>query len=678
MLRTYPTAGWSSFPRSTSPLMPESLERRLLMAADAVRSYDGSGNNLQHPDWGSAGATLVRMARAEYADGASAPAGSSRPSARAISNVIAAHPEEEEILSQRHLAAFAYLWGQFIDHDLDLTTSASPTESFNVAVPTGDPQFDPTGTGTKVIGLNRSKYASGTGVTSPRQQVNDITSFIDGSMVYGSDATRAAALRTLSGGRLKTSDGNLLPYNTMGLSNANDAHIFSDDQLFAAGDVRANENIELTAIHTLFMREHNRLADRIAAQNPTWGDERVYQAARRLVVGEIQSITFNEFLPALLGRGAVPQYTGYKPWVNPAIATEFSTAAFRLGHSMLADDVEFLTNDADDVRDEMPLSQAFFNPPAVSEFGIDPILKYLASSNAEEIDNKVVDGVRNFLFGPPGAGGFDLASLNIQRGRDHGLADYNDTRAALGLGRVTRFDQISSDPDVQQALRDTYGNVNDIDLWVGGLAEDHVSGSSVGRTFQRILVDQFSRVRDGDRFWYERDLSSGELTLVRNSSLTDVIKRNTTITNLQDNAFLFDVQLGGRIFYDRNGNGQQDRFDVGLPGITLQLIDDESGETIDTTRSGSGGTYRFTGVQVGDYSVRPVLGAGVVFTTDATRLVDVTRGQTFANLNFGVRIPGGTIGQTPGESLDQSDVPVVSDAPTSLDGLTAPDELTLV
>src|SRR5205823_1787394 len=123
------------------------------------------------------------------------------------------------------------------------------------------------------------------------------------------------------------------------------AHIFSNDKLFLAGDVRANENSELTSLQTLFVREHNRLATQIAKQHPAWSDEQIYQQARRLVIGEIQNITYNEWLPALLGQNALPRYTGYNPGVNPGISNEFSTAAFRFGHSMLTDDVDFINND---------------------------------------------------------------------------------------------------------------------------------------------------------------------------------------------------------------------------------------------------------------------------------------------------------------------------------------------
>ncbi len=436
----------------------ESLERRDLFAAD-LRTIDGTGNNLQHPSWGSSDEQFLRMAPAEYTDGKSTPAGTDRPSARSVSNAIAAQGPES-ITNDRDMSAFVYAWGQFIDHDLDLTLGATPTENFAISVPTGDPYFDPNGTGTKTIGLTRSIYdtATGTSSSNPRQQVNDLTSFVDGSMVYGSDDATAASLRTFSGGKLKSSAGNLLPTDANGQ--------------FLAGDIRVNENPELQSLQTLFMREHNRIAGQLAVQNPSLSDEQLYQQARRKVIGEIQSITYNEFLPALLGTGAIKPYAGYNANVNPGIANEFAAAAYRVGHTMVGPDVEFLDNNGNAVHDEVALRDAFFNTSLVEELGIDPVLKYLASDHSQEIDTKVIDDLRNFLFGPPGAGGMDLAALNIQRGRDHGLADYNATRVAYGLKPVRDFADITSDVAVQQALKSTYGNVNNIDLWVGGLAED--------------------------------------------------------------------------------------------------------------------------------------------------------------------------------------------------------------
>ena len=375
---------------------------------------------------------------------------------------------------------------------------------------------------------------------NPRQHANQISAFLDGSVIYGSDATRAAALRAFQGGRLKTSEGNLMPLNTDGLTNANDAHIFPNNQLFLAGDVRANENVELSAIHTLFVREHNQLATAIAAANPGLTDEQVFQNTRRIVVAELQVITYKEFLPALLGDKALRPYEGYKPNVNSSIATEFSTAAYRIGHTLINDDVELLDNDGKELEEPLALAEAFFNPSVLKAVGPDPLLKYLATDNAQEVDTQLVGGLRNFLFGPPGAGGFDLASLNIQRGRDHGLSDYNSTRAAYGLSKVSTFAQITTNADLQAKLLALYGNVDNIDLWIGGLCEDHLPGSSVGPTFQRIMADQFQRVRDGDRLWYARTFFGPQLEALERTRLSDIIRRNTSLTKIQDNVFFYD------------------------------------------------------------------------------------------------------------------------------------------
>jgi peroxidase len=166
-------------------------------------------------------------------------------------------------------------WGQFIDHDMDLTEGADPPEPFPIQIPTGDSFFDPYSTGTAIISMNRSAYDRATGATpnNPRQQMNFITAYLDASMVYGSDAIRAAALRTNDGtGRLKTSAGQLLPFNTDGLPNAGGP----DPNFFVAGDVRANEQVGLTAMHTLFVREHNRLIEIIHRRHPGLGGDEIY------------------------------------------------------------------------------------------------------------------------------------------------------------------------------------------------------------------------------------------------------------------------------------------------------------------------------------------------------------------------------------------------------------------
>jgi hypothetical protein len=224
-------------------------------------------------------------------------------------------------------------------------------------------------------------------------------------------------------------------------------------------------------------------------------------------------------------------------------AVEFSTAAFRIGHEQLNGDIRFLDNSGKPIRPALDLTQAFDNPVPLEQVGIDPILKYLASDNAQEVNTQVIDQIRNMLFGPPGSGGQDLLALDIQRGRDHGLADYNTIRQAYGLLPVTNFDQITSDPDLRALLQELYGDVDHIDVFIGGLAEDHLPGASVGPTFQAILVDQFQRTRDGDRLWFENVFSGADLDALENVTLADIIKWNTNLTSVQDNAFFFPTTL---------------------------------------------------------------------------------------------------------------------------------------
>lgn len=551
----------------------EKLEDRIVLSTD-VAPIDGVSNNIGNPDWGSTGTELLRLTSVEYGDDISTPAGEDRPSAREVSNAVAA--QSESVLNERYLTDFTWLWGQFIDHDIDLTDSADPEEPLPIEVPSGDPFFDPFNTGTQVIPFVRSIFdtETGTSVDNPRQQINQITAFLDGSVVYGSDLERADALRTFEGGKLKTSEGDLLPFNEEGLDNAGGP----GDNLFLAGDVRANENAALSAMHTLFVREHNRLAGEIAAEDPSLTDEEIYQQARALVTAEIQAITYNQFLPALLGEEALGPYTGYDPTVNPGIANIFSTAAYRFGHSMLSSELLRL-DETGNVADEgnLSLRDAFFSPDELTENGIDSLLRGMAAQQAQEIDNMVIDDVRNFLFGPPGSGGFDLASLNIQRGRDHGLPDYNQARIDVGLAPVSSFADISSDPEVQAALASVYGDVNNIDVWVGGLAEDHVDDSSLGELFHTVLVDQFERIRAGDSFWYENVFEGQELIDLQNTTLTDIIERNTDITGLRDNVFYDGTVLHYRV------EAGIDPADMTLrtQGGEVQLVDNRTGDVLE-------------------------------------------------------------------------------------------------
>jgi len=518
--------------RPPHALLLAGLTLPLILAAGGPRYAPIDGQRGASPQ-NAAGQPLRRALAPDYADGVSALAGPDRASAREISNLVL--DQEGSTSAVGRASDYLWQWGQFLDHDIDLTQAAEPAEPAPIAVPTGDPYFDPAGTGTAVIAFDRSVHDYG----SPRQQRNQITGWIDGSSIYGSDPGRAAALRTQDGtGKLATSAGDLLPRNTEGLPNAGGP----DPNLFVAGDVRANEQIALTAMHTLFVREHNRVVDELAAQHKGWGGERLYQQARRIVIGELQGITYQEFLPALLGDGALPPYGGYRP-VDARITNAFSTAAYRFGHSALSPQIQRIGPDGASIpAGPLALRDAFFSPGLLGESSdLDPILRGLASQVCQRVDARVVDDIRNFLFGAPGAGGFDLASLNIQRGRDHGLPSYNAARAAYGFVPAASFADIAADDETQARLADAYATVDDVDLWVGGLAEPPAPGSHVGPLFHAILVEQFTALRDGDRSYWEIEFRGPQHREIAALRLADVIRRNTGIGNeLQDDVFHVD------------------------------------------------------------------------------------------------------------------------------------------
>ena len=491
------------------------------------RSFDGTGNNLANPLWGSAATDYARMARVDYADGFSAARLAGRPNPRSVGLALMRQGGAKP--NDRNLSGYVYAFGNFLAHDTDRTNSGT-TEFVNFTIPAGDDIYR----SGQTFELARSVFnpSTGTGVSNPRQQTNFTTAFIDGSVIYGSNAAAASILRggpANPGAKLRTSNAingdaeNLLPRNAFGPA---------PTAPFVSGDDRVNDNVPLTALHTLFLREHNRLVDVYSAQHPTWSSEELYQRARKTVGAQLQVITYNEYLPALLGPAA-PSPTGsqYNPNLNPAVFNEFAAVFERVGHSMLTPSFLRVQNDGRAAPGgPVSLIDGFNNPSKLSssnELGL--FLKGLSVEVQDETDVKLVTDMRVAL----------LDAIDIQRARDHGLPDYNTLREAYGLPRVASFAGITSDPALRQALASLYPNVNAIDPLVGALAEDHLPGSSVGPLVAAGLRVQFERLRDADRFWYERDagFTGTELELLRDTRLSDIIMRNTDLTNLQRNVF---------------------------------------------------------------------------------------------------------------------------------------------
>lgn len=511
------------------------------------RSIDGTGNNLAHPEMNSVGADFSRIGAAHFVDGVSEIR--TGPNARDISNIVVAGNGDTP--DPNGYSAFMYAWGQFIDHDIDLSKGGGANISISTSA--DDPIFHGSS-----VALTRAAVdpATGAGTSKPATIVNSITGWLDASMVYGSDATTAASLR-LSDGHMKTSEGGNLPI-------VNGA--------FLAGDVRAAENPDLTSLQTLFVREHNFQVDKLLKDHPDWTGDHIYEQAKAIVTAEIQHITYNEFLPHLLGNQAIKPYTGYRPNVDASITEEFAGAAFRFGHSIVSQNLATISENGSTLA-EQELKNAFLEPAATflaTAGGADGFLRNLANDTSNALDVHIVDDLRDFLFSP--GQGQDLAAINIQRGRDLGLGTLNETRVALGLTPYTKFSQITSDTATAEALSKAYGgDINAIDLWIGGLAETPTKGSMIGETFGLIIAKQFEALRDGDRFWYQNQgFDRKTLSEIDHTSLSDIILRDTDTVSLQADAF---------VAYERH-SGALDGVAASSSDAKQLIIGSNSGDTL--------------------------------------------------------------------------------------------------
>lgn len=486
------------------PIPSKTFLRGLRGLQDDLRLYSADGSHLGGIN--QAGAPEARATDARFAPGT--PDGlAAGPNPRTVSNIVVAGDNPEG----GPASGFLYAFGQFLDHDLDRTRSTGA--DISITIPEGDPFFTP---GSLMV-QTRAQVDPATGT-----QVNAITGWLDLSQVYGSDPATAAALRG-TGGRLLTSPGDHLPV--------------VDGQFFA-GDVRAAENPALTAIHELFLREHNRLADAIRADSPKFSDETVYQIARAINIAQYQQIIYSEFLPQVLGSATPGTYGGFNASVDPRITQEFAGAAFRFGHTTVSGDITGIDNEGEQTFSQT-LAESFGEPAAtfVANGGSDPQLRHLASEVALKFDTHIIEDLRNLLADPTATQ--DLAALNINRGRDLGFGTLNDVREDLGLPRYQTMDQLAADPATAAALTQAYGTVDAVELWIGGLAERPANGGVLGETMATIVGNQFEALRDGDPLWWQNQDFPGQLrAAISNTSLSDLIVRNTDTDVMQANAFI--------------------------------------------------------------------------------------------------------------------------------------------
>ncbi|KAG1679873.1 Peroxidasin [Nymphon striatum] len=458
------------------------------------RKADGSCNNLLNPRYGKAMQPFNRFLHPDYSDGIQGSRRSSNPnnelpSARRVSLVFT----EQKSNPNQNASLMLMIWGQFVDHDLTHTALS--------------------------VGFNGSKIKC----CGPREQINQITSFIDASNVYGSSEDEIKDLRLGKEGKLQSTPLK----NRKELLPAINRHIGADECrnhtktlfCFRAGDARCNEQPGLTAMHTIWQREHNRLAVELAAINPHWDDERIFQETRRIIGAMMQHITYNEWLPVVLGddvmhifnltvtKQGFARQDNYNVNLNPTISNVFATSAFRFGHSLVQNTISRYSKLHQKLHYDIPLHKELFNPISLHMFGsLDRIVLGVANEPSQSVDNLVSPELTNHLFKKHNSGpGMDLFSMNIQRGREHGIPAYNKWRKVCGLRVLKSFEDLYSvmQPGIATKIQQLYDDIEDIDLFVGGLAEVALPGAMIGPTFSCIIAQQFYNLKRGDRFWHE-------------------------------------------------------------------------------------------------------------------------------------------------------------------------------
>ncbi|CAL1685408.1 unnamed protein product [Lasius platythorax] len=537
------------------------------------RSIDGTCNNLDNPSWGSAMTAYTRVLFSQYFDGIQEPrhVGQTKkplPSPRLVSAALSTANDQSD--ASRTLAVME--WSQFIAHDIAHTPvrkmvstgkpisccqsdgdTLSPRHIHPDCSPINVPDRDPVYGEHYIRCMNYVRSLPVLRAECTLGPVEQVSHFLDGSTIYGSLLKKSRELRTFEGGRLRVYVQNNHAYLPRG-----DAEFTSQcgENCYNSGDDRVNIEPQLAVIHTIWHREHNRIADKLAKLNPNWSDEILYQEARRIVIAEIQHVTYKEWLPIVLGRWyirAVGLIVGnnysrnYNSDDEPSVSNEAATAALRFLNSLMQGKLSLPDNSRQRNR-TLNLAEHFFNPRIIeSEEVFDGLVRGLATQTSQRMDISLISDMTSKLYTSNGNNlGLDAVSLDIERGRDHGLPGYNYYRRYCGLPTARTFDDFLDyiPTEMVRKLRTVYSHPNDVDLIVGGMAERSADDGMVGPTFRCLIYEQFSRSRRTDRFFYDsavqpHPFTPEQLAQLRNISLARIFCDNgNNITHMQRNVFL--------------------------------------------------------------------------------------------------------------------------------------------
>ncbi|XP_017784906.1 PREDICTED: dual oxidase isoform X2 [Nicrophorus vespilloides] len=487
-------------------------------------------------------------------------AGQNRPSPRKLSRLFM--KGIDGLSSMHNRTALLAFFGQLVTSEIVMASeSGCPIEMHHIEIEKCDEIYDKECRGDKYIPFHRASYDRNTGQSpnSPREQLNQVTSWIDGSFIYSTSEPWINTMRSFQNGTLLTDSSGSMPIrNSMRVPLFNNPvpqvmRMLSSERLFLLGDPRTNQNPAILTLSILFFRWHNVVASRVQNQHPDWSDEDVFQRARRIVIASIQNIIFYEYLPAFLGQ-EMPEYEGYKQEVHPGVTHVFQTSAFRFGHSLIPPGLYRRDGKCKFKKTSMGhlairlCSTWWDSNDVLSNNSLEELLMGMTSQLAEREDSVLCSDVRDKLFGPMEFSRRDLGALNIMRGRDNGLPDYNTIRAQYKLPKKTEWNDINpklfeARPEILRVLVAAYNNdINNVDVYIGGMLESY---GKPGELFTTVIIEQFNRIRESDRFWFENKdngmFTDQEITELKKITLWDVIVNSTDIkpNEIQNNVFFW-------------------------------------------------------------------------------------------------------------------------------------------
>lgn len=230
----------------------------------------------------------------------------------------------------------------------------------------------------------------------PVDQMNQMTHYLDASHIYGSTTKRANHLRQFKSGRLVVSENAGRHFLPLTENPKEDCQVLSSNsECFKSGDVRVNMQPHLTAMHILWLREHNRISSELARINPHWDDEKLYQETRRIIIAEIQHITYSEWVPLILGDKYNKKFFSneFHEDIDPRVSNSFASAAMKFTNSLVDSYLKIF----DEKRNQttvLRLHENYNKPEAVEKPGnLDGLIRGLATQSCQKLDLDVVSDV---------------------------------------------------------------------------------------------------------------------------------------------------------------------------------------------------------------------------------------------------------------------------------------------